>query len=112
MSASNERTLEDWLAEARTVRSELFAMWDDAPLDAALIADVVGAVLGLEEKALRNLRIRRLKGDEGSGPPFIRVGSSVRYIKRDVLAYLQAQRQSVAARPTNGAAEPPPAVAA
>jgi hypothetical protein len=43
-------------------------------------------ILGLAPGSLNNMRQR------GSGPPFVRIGASVRYARRDLAAFIDQHR--------------------
>ncbi len=54
--------------------------------DEALKPHVAGPVVGLSESTLAKMRCM------GGGPPFIKLGRAVRYVRGDLLAWRNARR--------------------
>lgn len=58
----------------------------DADMEKLLTTAEVAQAVGLTERQIRRLRRR------GEGPPTIRIGSAVRYCRKDLEAWLESQR--------------------
>ena len=54
-------------------------------LDEALTEEETAVIVGLAVSTLRSKRVR------GGGPPFLRLGSSIRYRRRDLLDWMEQQ---------------------
>lgn len=69
-----------------TVLQELPQQDYIAWLESAVDTHDAAPLSGHSEQTLRTMRVR------GSGPPFIKVGKSVRYVVRDLIEYREAHR--------------------
>lgn len=65
-------------------------------LDEAVVPAEAGKIVGRSEKALGILRVR------GGGPPYVKCGRSVRYIRRDLFEWLQAHRVKSTSQSSTG----------
>jgi predicted DNA-binding transcriptional regulator AlpA len=80
------------LKEPETV-SESLAPFRREPLFNALRDPEAARYIGMSESFLRQSRMDGIRENRTPGPPFVKIGRAVRYLRRDLDAWLEKYRQ-------------------